>query len=135
MKKARLLAYFLNLYSMSAAAGYECHLKLAQNSDLYKTIGEKTVSVGHGEMRAGNSGTLFVESQSGNKLISLDINSMINGWSGEEDAAFVIIRTTQKKRSIRTNTISEKIQLKGTNSVTSWFDDYQLDVACKVNEK
>lgn len=132
MKKARILAYMMNLYSMSAAAGYECHLKLAHTEDLYKTIAEKTVSIGRGEMNAGKLGTLFVESQKGNKIVSLDINGVMSGWRGEEDATFVILRSTQKKRSTKTNTVSEKISLKGRESVTNWFDSYMLDIKCEV---
>jgi hypothetical protein len=135
MRKARVLAYILNLYSMSAAAGYECHLKLAHTENLYKTIAEKTVSIGVGRMNAGKLGTLFVESQRGNKIISLDINGVMNGWRGEEDATFVILRTTQKKRSTKTNTVSEKINIKGRDSVTNWFDNYMLDIKCEVNEE
>lgn len=135
MKKTRVLAYFLNLYSMSAAAGYECHMKLAHSEDLYKTIAEKTVSIRTAEMNAGKLGTLFVESQKGNKIISLDINGMMNGWKGEEDATFVILRTTQKKRTSSTKTVSEKISIKGRDSVTSWFDSYMLDIKCETNEE
>lgn len=132
MRKARMLAYLLNLYSISATAGYECHLKLAHTEDLYKTIAEKTVSITSGQMSAGKLGTLFVESQKGNKIVSLDINGMMSGWRGEQDATFVILRSTQKKRSVKTNTVSEKISIKGSDSVTNWFDNYMLDIKCEV---
>lgn len=135
MKKARVLAYMLNLYSMSAAAGYQCHLKLAHNEDLYKTVAEKTVSIQEGHMSAGKLGTLFVESQRGNKIVSLDINAVMSGWKAEEDATFVIIRSIQKKRSTKTETVSEKISIKGTDSVTNWFDNYMLDIKCQINDE
>ena len=133
MKRTRVLAYFFNLWSMSAVAGYECHLKLAHNDDLYKTVAEKTVSIEQGQMRSGNMGTLLVESQKGNRIVSLEINSVMSGWKGDEDAAFVILRKSQKKHSSKTSTVSEVMNIKGNDSITSWFDDYMLDIKCEVN--
>jgi hypothetical protein len=58
MKRTRILAYMLNLYSMSAVASYDCTLKLAHSEDLNVTVAEKVVSIGRGEMKAGFMGTL-----------------------------------------------------------------------------
>jgi hypothetical protein len=132
MKRTRILAYIFNLYSMSAVAGYDCTLKLAHNEDLYKTVAEKTLSIETGEMNSGNMGTLFVEFEKNRKKISLDINAVMSGWKGEEDATVVIIRRTKKRYSTSSETVSEIMTVKGDNKLTGWFDAYKLDMSCKV---
>lgn len=132
MKKVRVLAYLLNLYSMSAAAGYECQLKLAHVDDLYKTVARKTVSIGTSEMSAGFGGTILVESKRGKNINSLEIGSVMSGWKGDEDAMFVIHRRIATKHSTRSTAISEEIRIKGNDVVTSWFDNYMLDIKCET---
>ncbi len=125
MKRTRVLAYFMNLYTMSAVAGYECTLKLAHTDDLNRVVAEKTLNIAQGNMNSGNMGTLYLET-------SLDINAVMNGWRGEEDATFVIIRRNKKRYSTSSSTVSEIMTIKGTDQVTGWFDAYKLDIACKV---
>lgn len=134
MKRTRLIAMLFNFYSMSAVAGYECVLKLAHNEDLYKTVAERTLVAERSTMSAGSMGTLFVEQDKRNKKISLDINAVMSGWSGEEDASFVIIRRTSKRRSHHAETVSEIMTVKGDSSMTGWFDNYKLEINCKVKE-
>lgn len=133
MKKARVLAYMLNLYCMSASASYDCVLKLAHNENLYQTIAEKTLSISEGEMKSGNMGTLFVEFQKNRKKISLDINAVMSGWKGEEDATFVMIRRTKKRYTSNAETVSEIMTVKGNNKMTGWFEDYKLEISCQVS--
>jgi len=132
VKRTRILAYLFNLYSMSAVADYQCVLKLAHNDDLYKTIAEKTVTIEEGKMKSGNMGTLFVEFQKNRKKISLDINAVLSGWKGEEDATFVMIRRTKKRYSLSSHTVSDIMTVKGNDSMTGWFDSYKLDIKCLV---
>lgn len=134
MKRTRIIAMLFNFYSMSAVAGYECVLKLAHIEDLYKTVAEKTLLIERSNMSAGSMGTLFVELDKRNKKISLDINAVMSGWQGEEDATFVIIRRESKRRSHRAETVSEKMTLKGDSSMTGWFDSYKLEIECKVRD-
>ena len=130
-KRTRALAYLINLYSMSAVAGYECVLKLAHTEDLYTTVAEKTVSIDQGRMISGNMGTLFVEFERNPKRISIDINAVMSGWKGEEDASFIMIRRTQKRYSNSSSTSSEIMTVKGDDQMTGWFDSYKLDISCK----
>lgn len=132
MKRTRVLAYFFNLYSMSAVAGYECTLKLAHSENLNKVIAEKVLVIDRAEMKSGNMGTLFVEYQKKKRSISLDINAVMSGWANEEDATFVILRRTKTRRSTSAETISEIMNLKGDNQLTSWFDSYKLDINCRA---
>lgn len=134
MKRTRFLALIFNLYSMSAVASYECVMKLAHIEDLYTTVAERTLTVKKGTMDAGSMGTLYVESEKKNKKISLDINAVLSGWAGEEDATIVMIRRERKKRSTRAETISEKMTIKGDNSMTAWFDSYKLEIQCQVKD-
>ena len=132
MKKARILAYLFNLYSMSAVAGYECTLKLAHSDDLNKTIAEKVIVISGGEMKSNNMGTLYVEFEKGRKKTTLDINALISGWQNEEDATFVILRQTKVKKTITAQTISDVMKLKGDDQLTGWFDSYKLDISCRI---
>lgn len=132
MKRARILAYIFNLYSMSAVAGYECTLKLAHSEDLNKVIAEKVLVIGRGEMKSGNMGTLFVEFEIKKHLISLDINAVMSGWHNEEDATFVILRRNKTRRNTSAETISEIMNLKGDDQITGWFDSYKLDINCQT---
>lgn len=131
-KRTRLLACLLNFYSMSAVASYECVLKLAQNNDLNTVIGEKTLIAAPGTMNSGNLGTLFVEFENNRKKISLDINAVMNGSVGKENATFVMIRRTTKRFSIKSSTVSDVLTLKGSDQVEGWFDTYKLDISCQV---
>ena len=131
-KRTRALAYLLNLYSMSAVAGYECVLKLAHTEDLNTTVAEKTVTIDQGRMTSGNMGTLFVEFERNRKRISIDINAVMSGWKGEEDASFIMIRRTKKRYSNSSATISEIMTVKGDDQMTGWFDSYKLEISCKV---
>ncbi len=117
---------------MSAVADYQCVLKLAHNDDLYKTIAEKTLTIEEGKMRSGNMGTLFVEFEKNRKKISIDINAVLSGWKGEEDATFVMIRRTKKRYSLSSQTVSDIVTVKGNESMTGWFDSYKLDINCLV---
>jgi hypothetical protein len=132
MKRTRIIAYIFNLYSMSAVAGYDCVLKLAHNDDLYKTVAEKTITIEQGAMRSGSFGTLLVESEQRHKRISLDINAVMSGWKGEEDASFVVLRRTMKRSSNETQTVSEVMTVQGDEKMTGWFDAYKLDIKCQV---
>lgn len=132
MKRTRVLAYLINFYSMSAVAGYECVLKLAHTDDLNRVVGEKTLTIAQETMNSGNMGTLFVESENGRKKVSLDINAVMNGWRGKEDATFVMIRRTKKRYSTSSSTVSEIMALKGDDNFVGWFDSYKLDISCKV---
>ena len=132
MKRTKLIAYIFNLYSMSAVAGYECTLQLAHTENLHQVVAEKVLTINKSEMRSGNMGTLFVESAKKKKQITLDINAVLSGWPGEEDANLVVIRKTQKKHSGSVQTISEIMNVQGNNQLTGWFDSYKLDVRCKV---
>lgn len=134
MKRTRILAYIFNLYSMSAVASYDCTLKLAHSEDLNVTVAEKVVSIGRGEMKAGNVGTLFVEFEKKKKTFTLDINAVMNGWQNEEDATFVIIRRTKTRRNTTAETISEIMNLKGNDQLTGWFDSYKLDISCRTTQ-
>jgi hypothetical protein len=117
---------------MSAVADYQCVLKLAHNDDLYKTIAEKTLTIEEGKMKSGNMGTLFVEFEKNRKKISLDINAVMSGWKGEEDATFVMIRRAKKRYSLSSHTVSDIMTVKGNDSMTGWFDSYKLDINCLV---
>ena len=132
-KRTRALAYLINLYSMSAVAGYECVLKLAHTEDLHTVVAEKTVTIAQGKMTSGNMGTLFVEFERNRKRISIDINAVMSGWKGEEDASFIMIRRTKKRYSNRSSTISEIMTVKGDDQMTGWFDSYKLDISCKAS--
>jgi hypothetical protein len=134
MKRTRILAYMLNLYSMSAVASYECTLKLAHSEDLNMTIAEKVLTIGRGEMKSGNMGTLYVEFEKKKKTISLDINAVMSGWQNEEDATFVILRRTKTRRNTSAETISEIMGLKGDDQRTGWFDSYKLDINCRTTQ-
>lgn len=131
-KRTRILAYLLNFYSMSAVAGYECVLQLAQKDDVNTVIAEKTLTAAPGTMNSGNLGTLFVEFENNRKKISLDINAVMNGSDGKESATFVMIRRTKKRFSTKSSTVSEVLTLKGSDHVVGWFDTYKLDIDCKV---
>jgi hypothetical protein len=117
---------------MSAVAGYECTLKLSHKDNLDLVISEKTLSIAEGKMNSGNMGTLFVEFENNRKKISLDINAVMSGWRGEEDATFVMIRRTKKRYSTSSATVSEIMSIKGDDYITGWFDTYKLDISCKV---
>lgn len=134
MKRTRIIALFFNLYSVSAVAGYECHLKLSHTEDPHKVIAEKSVRIEEGRIISGYMGTLFTEDAKKRKETSLDINAVMSGWKGEEDASIVIIRRATNKRNVETNTISEVMTVKGDNSLTGWFDSYKLDISCEVKE-
>jgi hypothetical protein len=134
MKRTRIFAYLLNLYSMSAVAGYECTLKLAHSEDLNQVIAEKVLVIKKGEMRSRNMGTLFVEFEKRKKSISLDINAVMSGWQNEEDATFVILRRTKTRRTTSSETISEIMNLKGDDQLTGWFDSYKLDINCQTKQ-
>ena len=134
MKRTRILAYILNLYSMSAVAGYDCNLKLAHSTNPDQVIGEKTLTIAQGNMNSGNMGTLFVESENNRKKISLDINAVMSGWDSDENATFVMIRRTKKRYSTSSSTVSEIMTIKGNDHVTGSFDSYKLDINCKVTD-
>jgi hypothetical protein len=133
MRKARLVAMCMNLMSISAAAHYECELKLAHSEDLYKTIAEKTIEVKKSVMDAGNMGVLFVESDSKRRTTTLEINGVMSGWENEEDASFVIIRREKRRYSSKIQRLTDQVlMVKGDGKVTGWFDAYKLDVECKT---
>jgi hypothetical protein len=132
MKRTKFLALCFNVFSMSAVAGYECELKLAHMEDFQTTIATRTVQVGKNKMESGNMGMLFMESENRRRRISLDINAMMNGWEGEEDAAFVILRRTRKKSSADAVRLSEVVMLEGNQKTTAWFDAYKVDIECKL---
>jgi len=132
MKRTRILAYLFNIYSMSAVAGYDCTLKLFHTNDLNKVIASKTLSIAQGRMNSGNMGTLYVEFEKNRKKISIDINAVLNGWSSEEDATFVMIRRTKKRYSSSVETISEIMNVHGNDQMVGWFDSYKLDINCQV---
>jgi len=134
MKKTKVLAYLISFHSMSSLASYECQLKLARNDDIDSTIAEKTLTIDQGRMNSGNMGTLFVEYEKNRKKISLDINAVMSGWRGEEDATFVIIRRIKKRYSTNAETLSEILTVKGNDKITGWFDSYKLDISCQVKE-
>jgi hypothetical protein len=117
--------------SLTASAGYECGLKLAHTEDLYKTIAEKTVTIGE-TMRSGSEGTLYTELQKGKTTVTLEIRSVIDGWAGTEDATFVVMRKISKKKKSQQLPISEKITLKGDQTDRLWFDTYKLDINCRI---
>ncbi len=81
-------------------------------------------------------GTLFLELEKRTKKVSLDINAVMSGWAGEEDANFVIIRKAKRKYSANhAETISEIMTVKGTDKLTGWFDSYKLDISCEVKNQ
>jgi hypothetical protein len=133
MRKARILAYCLNLMSISAAAHYECELKLAHSEDLYTTIATKKVEVKKAVMNAGNMGVLFVESESKRRQTTLEINGVMSGWENEEDASFVIIRREKRKYSSKFQRLTDQVlTVKGNDKITGWFDSYKIDIDCKT---
>lgn len=132
MKWTRLLAMFFNLYSMSAVAGYECMIHLSSSDDIQKIIASKTISVESGEMISGDFGTLLVESSSKNKKISLAISAVMSGWKGSEDASLIVHRTSEKNEDTRSVAVSDSMTFKDTDSITSWFEEYKIDINCQV---
>lgn len=134
MRKIKVLAMLLAFSSLPAMADYECTLKLSHTEDLYQVIAEKTLRVESGQMKSGNMGTLLIETETKRKKITLDINAVLSGWKGEEDASFVMIRRLRKKHSTNGETISEVMTVKGDDELTGWFDSYKLDIVCAVKE-
>jgi hypothetical protein len=132
MKRTKILAYIVNFYSMSAVAGYECALQLAHTENLKEVVAEKVISIPTGEMRSGSIGSLFVESLKGKRKTFIEGRAVLSGWEGEEDLNLVMMRTTEKRSSLETGRISETITLKGDQIETAWFDNYKLDVNCKM---
>ena len=132
MKRTKILAYFVNFYSMSAVAGYECALQLAHTENLKEIVAEKVISIPTGEIRSGSIGSLFVESLKGKKKTFIEGRAVLSGWEGEEDLNLVMTRTTQIKNKSEFSRISQTITLSGDQSETAWFDSYKLDVDCKI---
>jgi hypothetical protein len=132
MKRTKILAYIVNFYSMSAVAGYECALQLAHTENLKEVVAEKVISIPTGEMRSGSIGSLFVESLKSKRKTFIEGRAVLSGWEGEEDLNLVMMRTTEKRSSLETGRISETITLKGDQIETAWFDNYKLDVNCKI---
>jgi hypothetical protein len=132
MKRTKILAYIVNFYSMSAVAGYECALQLAHTENLKEVVAEKVISIPTGEMRSGSTGSLFIESLKGKRKTFIEGRAVLSGWEGEEDLNLVMMRTNEKRSSLETGRISETITLKGDQIETAWFDNYKLDVNCKI---
>lgn len=132
MKRTRILAYLFNLYSMSAVAGYHCQLSLSHTEDLKATVAQKALQVKTGNLNSGNMGTLLVENSNFRKTVAVEINAVMSGWSNEEDATFVMMRTVRKKKSTNAERISEVITVKGNDHETLWFDSYKLEIDCSV---
>ncbi len=135
MIMSRGLALILTFASFTAAAGYECTLKLSRTDAVLRVIAEKKLRVEDGERSSGNLGTLHVESVNGKKQVSLDINALLNGEKNKENATFVILRRTKKVNSIlKAKTVSEVMNLKGNDSLSGWFEHYLIDADCEVKE-
>lgn len=119
--------------SLSAFAGYDCDLKLAQSENLHSTIAQSKLSASDKDLKTIHIKDFFIEEKSKRKMIGLSIQSAIVGWSGEEEVTLAVFRRTAKKKSIDSVLISEKITVKGIESKTLWFDTYKLDVSCSLN--
>lgn len=134
-KTTRLLAFCLNFYSISAVADYHCGLKL-QSIDDSKLVVEKSYSIGRSQIRAGSLGEIHVEDKRRSKKITLELNAVMSGWAGEEDAAFVIMRRESTKRSTRAQAHSDVIKVKGDDvGFGTTFDlKYDVEVKCRVEE-
>lgn len=132
MTRTKLIAGLFNLYSISAVAGYQCTLQLAHTEDLDTVIASKTIEARDHEMRSGNYGELFLESQKGKRKTSLTVNAFISGTMAEEEAIIVMMRKHSKRKSSSSEAVSEKFPLRGDESDTFWFDSYKLDVSCRI---
>ena len=121
------------LFSMSAMAGYECKFTLFHSHDIDQAIAKATASVETRRFSKGDLGSLFVESETRRKTISIDINAFMSGWANGEEATFIMMRRETSKRSQKTQIISDKLIMKGNEKQTFWFDSYKLDISCKAN--
>jgi hypothetical protein len=130
----RIFVLFFNVMSMNALAGYECDFQLAHTEDLYTTIATKMAHVDR-RMKSGSEGTLFVESEKKKKKVSLEIRSVMDGYEGSESATFVVMRRfTKKNNTQQIGKISEIITLAGDDSGRLWFDNYKLDIQCRITK-
>ena len=134
MKRTKMIAYIFNLYSMSAVAGYECHLKLTHLEDSAKVVSEKVIRIEKNQTKSGNVGILFVESKFKKRMTSIHMNAVMSGWEGEEDVHFVLMRKFKKREKIKSETISQTMSVKGSSAGTWMFDYYRLDMSCDVKD-
>lgn len=133
-KTTRLLALCLNFYSISAVADYQCVLQLKSIVNPDKIVAEKTYIIERSNMRAGSLGELHLESKKRKKKVTFEVNGVMSGWAGEEDAVFVIMRRETTRRSHHIQAFSNKIEVKGNDiGFGSTFDlKYDVEVRCKV---
>ena len=129
----RILVILFNFMSMSAIAGYECDLKLAHNDDLRLDVATKIISIAQ-SLKSG-SDHLFVESEKKKKKFSLEVRSVMDGYEYSESASFVVMRRTTKRGKSTLEKVSELVTLGGNDSQRLWFEDYKLDINCKIWKK
>lgn len=111
----KLLIFLISFYSMKAAASYRCNLKLSHVDNLDQTLIEKSLKASDSDMHS------TIESLESQKLF---LNHFITGWKGEEEATFVISKNNEDK--------SEKIELRGNDHETLWYDSYRLEASCEI---
>ena len=127
-----VLLFILASFSLSALAGYECHLSIFHTEDLDTVISERTIFSDDTDMKTTMHRDLVVELQKKNRKTSIDIRTFAVGWRGEEEITLAAFRNTQKKSTSNLELISNRISLHGDDKDTLWFDSYKLDIECKV---
>ncbi len=120
MKK--FLAILFAFTSFQVLADYECSVQLSDAKNLSKVIGNKTISIRGSQIRSGEQGKLFADSQ-----IRVDISAYMNGWVAEEEVS--IVMTQQSPQGISK---SEKFSLRGNSKLIGWFANYKLFMSCEV---
>lgn len=114
--KVRILCFFLNFYSVSAAAGYDCILKLSHVDaiDRVKITEILTLEKGVHFGKAGKLGQLY------------SVEAYTNAQRAEEEIEFLISDNRDGR------IVSEKIAIKGTGRAVTFFDSYKLVSNCEV---
>lgn len=135
-KTTRFIAFCFNLYSINAVADYQCVMKLKTIDQPVQVVSEKTYTVARSVMSAGSLGELHVEDKRKKKRITFEVNSVMSGWAGEEDATFVIMRRETTRRKTHVESFSNIMTVKGDDvGFGTTFDlKYDVEVKCKVTE-
>jgi hypothetical protein len=132
--RIKILFFILNFYSMSVAADYECLLNLYNSDETLLAV--KRISVAHTQAISGDQGILYTEYQKGKKTkTTLNIRTVINGCEKEEEASFQVIRHTFERKKYNAEIVSEEFFLDGTSHLVGRFENYRLDIDCKIRPR
>lgn len=113
------------LFCMNAFAGYECEVTLSAANEAHEAIAFDIIKAGNSDLNSRNIENFFEEKNNS----SLTLKVHMDGWVGEEQTSIKVVRVSEEI----SETISEKLSLRGNTQGSIWFDDYRLEANCSIN--